>query len=207
MKRFLIVLVLIIPVMSFSQVVINKYVPKVVDGPPRRELKYKWPYFDHIPPFIGVIVGYEGFKSNYYEVGLAANFLRDRRITSGGMAGGQLIYKRHFRENIQSYEAEIGWYRLISIGINANYHVGEDRSTFAVKPFIGLCLYNFQVSWGYNFYSNKNNEISSLRHSNFQMKYVIPIIPFKGKYTRYVYDDYGYYSRNVRTNVSGTPSF
>lgn len=190
-------LILVAPMYSFSQVNVSEYIPRVVDGSPKTLLKYKWPYIHHIPPSIGLVIGYEGFKTNYYQIGLAANFLRDYNMEIGGMAGGQLLYKRDFRDQIQSFEAEIGWYTFMNIGLNFNYHVSGDNSTFGVKPFIGFSAFNLQLNWGYNIYSNKKNEIAGLGHSNWELKYVIPIIPFKGKEPIYIRD---YYHSNYNHN-------
>lgn len=154
------------------------YVPNIVSYPAFQEkIEYKWPHNHNVPKFVGLVVGYQGFRSSFYQMGLAVNFVEMLSLP-GGMLGGQILYKRHFSENIQSYSAEIGFYQIICGGINLNYHVQEERGTFGVKPFIGLSMYHIQFLFGYNVYSDKKNTITPLMHGSLELRYVIPIISF-----------------------------
>jgi len=154
------------------------YVPKVVSYPAVQEkIQYKWPHNHNVPKFVGLVVGYQGVRSSFYQMGLAVNFVEMLSLP-GGMLGGQLLYKRHFSENIQSYSAEIGFYQIICGGINFNYHVQEERGTFGVKPFIGLSIYHIQLMFGYNVFRDKKNTITPLTHGSLELRYVIPIISF-----------------------------
>jgi hypothetical protein len=208
MKQFLILCLFILPFGAQAQININKYNPRVVDGPARELVKYRWPYFEHVPSYIGIVGGYQGFKSSSYTLGVALNFMKIEEMGSGGMAGGQLLHKRHFREDLQSYEAEVGFYSIVCLGVNANYNVSGENATFGVRPFLGVSLFNLQVSWGFNFYS-KLNKIDALRHSNWEIKYVLPIIRLNRKEERYVYPT-RYSNQYVDYNpqrLSGTPNF
>lgn len=141
-------------------------------------IEYRYPYFGHhIPPYFGVIGGYEGFKSSYWEAGLIFN-IAPVWISSktGGIVGGTISYKRNFQNNIQAFESEIGFYSPVSLGLNFNYTFTENHNTFGCKPFIGISVYHLQFLWGYNFFSAKKNEIQDLRHSTFKIRYSLPLL-------------------------------
>lgn len=172
------------------------YVPKIESYPAEQQkISYKWPHYNYVPKYVGLVIGYEGVRSSFYQMGLVLNLVEMEEMP-GGMVGGQLLYKRHFNENIQSYSAEIGVYQVICGGINFNYHVQGDRSTFGVKPFIGLSIYHVQLMYGYNIYSNKNNEITPLKHASFELRYVIPIVSFGKNKDQMVYKSSNYPNRN-----------
>lgn len=172
------------------------YVPRVVSYPAvQKKIEYKWPHHYNVPKFIGLVVGYQGVRSSFYQMGLALNFVEMHSVP-GGMLGGQLLYKRHFSENIQSYSAEIGFYQIICGGLNFNYHTQEAHGTFGVKPFIGLSIYHIQLMFGYNVYSNKNNEIAPLTHASIELRYVIPLVSYGKVKDKMVSDHTNYPNTN-----------
>lgn len=140
-------------------------------------VEYKYPYYGHwIPPYIGIIGGYEGFKSNYWEAGLVFNIVPSRVTPkTGAIIGGVVSYKKNFSNSIQAFEAEVGFYSFLSLGVNFNYTFTTIHNTFGVKPFIGISIYHLQFLWGYNLFSDKKNEIQDLRHSTFKIRYSIPL--------------------------------
>ncbi|MCF8370057.1 MAG: hypothetical protein K9H64_00445 [Bacteroidales bacterium] len=142
------------------------------------EKKYKYPFYGpHVPPYIALQIGYDGFNSSFLEAGLAFNIGHICVSSStGAIVGGSTSYKRHFSNNIEGIETEIGFYSVVSMGVNINYTYTEKFSTIGVKPFIGVSLYHFQLLWGYNFFSDKKNGIENLPHSSFKLRYTIPLI-------------------------------
>lgn len=177
MKYLLLSLFVTLGVNSFSQSPYD-YVPNQIDSRARQEwASYKWPYNSDVPRYVGLVVGWEGFRENYYQVGLVANFM-EMNYAVGGLVGGKLLYQRHVRENIHRYQLELGFYNIICGGVNFNYSVQDIHSTFAVKPFIGLSLFNISVMYGYNFINKNKNQITSLRNSSFEVRYVLPLFSF-----------------------------
>jgi len=159
----------------------NQYIPTPSDYPfQQKPLEYQWPHLNYVPKYIGVIGGIQGFREFAYEAGLALNLASINEIP-GAMVGGALMYKRGFRNDIETYSAEVGVYLPISFGLNFNYNTQNEYATFGVKPFIGICIYNFQFLYGFNIYSRKSL-INGLRRNHFEVRYVIPIISF-GKTT------------------------
>jgi hypothetical protein len=182
MRLILIISILLFSNSGFSQEFDpDRYNPRIVDRPTigynnfRRE--YRWPYFYDVPLHFGLLGGYEGFKSHYWTAGGVFNLVELTGTGTGGYVGTTFLYKQHFSEGIKSYEAEIGMYAMICMGLNFNYRTqGEEYATFGVRPFIGLALFNFQLIWGYNIYSDKRNSIVPLRHGSWELRYVIPLI-------------------------------
>lgn len=155
-----------------------EYAPELEDYPARQQhVTYKWPYTRRVPGYVGLVLGWEGFKSNYYQAGLALNLVEIQDLP-GGMIGGQALYQRHISENLQRFQVEAGFYTLVCGGVNFNYSIQGEHSTFGVKPFIGLSLFNVQFLYGYNFINKKKNQISSLRNSSFEFRFVIPLVSF-----------------------------
>lgn len=167
------------------------FIPEVHDQPiKQKKLKYKWPYFSYVPKYVGLNLGVQGFGQPMFQGGVALNLLEFDNV-NGGMMGGNLLYKRDFNDNIESYNVEFGVYTYFCLGLNFNYNIQNDFGTFGVKPFIGVAFYNFQFLYGFNFFSKKNNEIQGLRSNHFELRYVIPLFSF-GKRERYVSADSGY---------------
>lgn len=155
----------------------DKYVPTIVDYPEKQEpIQYRWPHLNYVPKYVGIIGGVQGFHELAFEGGLVLNLVEFDYVP-GAIVGGALMYKRSFRDEIQTYSAEFGVYLPICFGVNFNYNLQNGLSTFGVKPFIGVSVYNFQLLYGFNMYSRKS-EINGLRHNHFELRYVIPIISF-----------------------------
>ena len=151
---------------SQAQLDTNKFIPS------------KWPYFgQNIPAYIGVIIGYEGFKSSYFETGINYN-LAPLTVypSSGAFAGIQFLYRKNFIHNIQAFEIDIGIYSPVSLGVNFNYNFDGTNTTRGFKPFIGTSIYRLQIIYGYNIFSDKRNKIVPLNHSTLTVRYEIPVI-------------------------------
>jgi len=148
----------------------------------RRNTRAKWPYTgEHVPPYIALAVGYEGLKTKNFLVGIAVNAL-DMLISSaaGGMVGGGLFYKQGIGPaKTNAFEAELGFYGPIVLGLNYNYNTTHAGKVSGFKPFIGLAAYNFQVFYGYSFYKDKKDITTELRHNRITLRYVIPVIRLK----------------------------
>ncbi len=144
--------------------------------------KYQYPYFGpSIPPYLAITGGYEGFKSDYWAIGIACNAAGSYISPPiGGYIGPTLLYKSDFSRQIQSVELELGMYSFVCMGLNFNYHFTQEYNTKGFKPFIGIGAFHAQFIWGYNFFSNRNNQIAGLRHSTIQFRYTIPIARIGG---------------------------
>ena len=163
----------------------GKFIPGVHDYPiEQKKLEYKWPYIYYVPKYIGLNLGVQGFGQPMFQGGLALNLLEFDGV-AGGMLGANALYKRNFAEDVESYNFELGVYTFFCLGLNFNYNIQNEYGTFGVKPFIGIALYNFQLLYGFNFFSKKNNQIPGLRSNHFELRYVIPLIAF-GKSEKYV---------------------
>lgn len=203
MKFFLASLFLATSLMSSAQTFDPiKYVPSF-DGYPIKQVRVtnKWPYFNQTPRYIGAVLGFEGFRSNFVEGGLAFNFVEFEDVP-GGMIGGNLLYKRNVSERIQSYEAEVGFYTILCGGINFNWNQFDNSGLLGVKPFIGVSIFNIHVMYGYNIFQNSKNTNSQLWHNSFTIRYVMPIVTFgkvkssmKQDYISYPRDNYYNYNR------------
>ena len=139
----------------------------------------KWPYFGKgIPPYIAILGGYEGLKTNNFEVGLGVSPIHttvDPPV--GAFFGPVLIYKQSFTTNkIHSYEAELGIYGGIVFGVNYNYNVTTTNKIHGFKPFIGMAFYNFHLFYGYSFYNDNDDLNNELRHNRITLRYIIPVI-------------------------------
>jgi len=141
----------------------------------------KYPYFGpNIPPYIAIVGGIDGIRTSFWELGLTFNVLTtEMHPNTGAILGGAFSYKKHFSKNIQATELELGFYSFLSMGLNFNYSYSGLDKTFGVKPFLGICLYHFQILWGYNFYAKTS--ISELNHSTIKFRYSIPIIRLNKK--------------------------
>ncbi len=144
----------------------------------------KWPYYgDKIPSYIGVCGGYEGLKTNNFEVGIVSN-IKNIAVTPavGGMVGGSLFYKKNMSfNNVYSYEVEFGMYSGLVLGLNYNYNVTSVNKIHGFKPFVGLAFYNVQLFYGYSFYNSKDDAKNELRHNRITLRYVLPVIKLSKK--------------------------
>lgn len=145
---------------------------------------YKWPYYGHdIPPYIGVLVGYEGLKTNNIQGGLAFNFVGSTIDPAiGGMIGGCLLYKQKLNKpSVYSFEAEAGMYGGVVAGINYNYNQTSVKVIHGIKPFVGMTFYNIQIFYGYSFYDSKEDIYAELRHNRITVRYIVPVIKLRKK--------------------------
>ena len=174
MKCFIVIWFSFILIFSFGQ---KDVLEDSLKFWPDSSVIYKWPYFvNHHPPYVGLIGGYEGFNSNYWEVGLVFNIGHGySSAKTGAISGMAMSYKQHFTQKTKAIEAEFGIYYLLSFGINFNFHFNSVDQTLGFKPFIGTSFYHFQFLWGYNFFS-KSNAIDNLTHSTFKLRYSIPLL-------------------------------
>lgn len=168
------------------------YFPSHMDFPLRQKpVEYEWPYIMHTPPYIGLIAGLEGFKSRFYQMGIALN-ASEIHETRGGVFGTQFLYQRQWHENVERYQVELGFYTFLCMGLNFNRTRQDDFTTFGVKPFVGISLFNIQALYGFNLYNRNKNQIDAMQRSSFELRYVIPIIPLSRNQDYLVPADYRY---------------
>jgi hypothetical protein len=143
-------------------------------------IPFKWPYYGpYIPPWYGVVAGYEGWNLHCWEVGVAfhlANFHSDNK--KGQITGGMLTYKQSFTGRLKTVELEAGFYTPFTIGVGLNENFYEGTATFGFRPFIGTSLWHIQLIAGYNFYSKRQTNISDLDHFTLKFRYVLPVRSF-----------------------------
>ncbi len=139
-------------------------------------IPYKYPYLgSHVPPWFGIIGGYEGFRTDCWHAGIVFNLGEIySEIGRGDLAGIILNYKRSFSGQLNTFEAELGIYTTLAFGFGFNQNFSDGSRTFGFRPFLGTSLWHFQVLAGYNFYS-KNQEIEELYHFTLQLRYTLPL--------------------------------
>ncbi len=142
----------------------------------------KWPYFGEVVPrYLALAAGYEGLKTNNFQIGVMLNaYSLDVTPAIGAMLGGGLFYKQN-ADNVKlhSYEAEFGMYAGFVLGLNYNYNITPSSEVHGLKPFIGIAVYNAQLFYGYCFYNPKGDPSDALGHNRITVRYVIPFFRFK----------------------------
>lgn len=155
--------------------------------------EYKWPYYgDNIPPYLGIIVGYEGAAYGSLVGGLAFN-IADAYVPrrTGSMLGGAVMFRYNIPVSMDTtgtaaasedywdpywgLRAEIGNYSTVSYAIGYDFFYGGGYMTHGVTPMIGTSFYNVQLLLSYTFYSRDKNEIGRLRGGRINLRYVLPL--------------------------------
>ena len=96
-----------------------------------------------------------------------------------GIFGPSLSYKRYLEKKINSLNFDVGFYWFITFGVGINYNFTQNGNNLTgFKPFIGLSAYNFQLTYSYNFFSERNNKELQLGHNNISLKFIIPLFKF-----------------------------
>ena len=146
---------------------------------PYDSIPFHYPYYGRrVPPFMGVVIGYEGIVSNVicWEAGVifhVPQYISD--WSSGPIIGGALTYKQSFSTRLKTIEAELGIYTPFSIGVGFNQNFYEGTRTFGFRPFLGTSWYHFQLLAGYNFYSKKQTFIGEMDQFTLKVRYAIPV--------------------------------
>lgn len=144
-----------------------------------KKTRYKWPYLgEHVPPYLGVAAGYEGFKSSVVTAGIAFN--PGHLVVHppvGGLVGTVISYKQDLRRpGLYSLESDLGLFGGFCFGVGLNYNKVTNNEIYGIKPLIGLAFYNFNMYYGYNFYADKMDAFKELSHHKFTFRYIIPVI-------------------------------
>lgn len=135
----------------------------------------KWPYINgRTPPIIGLLVGYNFYKDPMIEIGTTIN-LSDNTGNKGVTFGPSLIYKRYINKNINAIDVDFGFYFPLTFGLGANYNFSSTDNMVGFKPFIGTTFAHFQLTYGYNFFSDKKNENLKLSHHCIKLSLTIPL--------------------------------
>lgn len=145
----------------------------------KKKFKYKWPYLgEHIPPYLGVTAGYEGFRSSVVTAGVAFNIGHltiHPRI--GALLGAVTSYKQDLKHpGLYSLESDLGIFGGFCFGVGLNYNKVTNNEIYGIKPLIGLAFYNFNMYYGYNFYADKMDMFKELSHHKFTFRYIIPVL-------------------------------
>lgn len=139
---------------------------------------FHYPYFGpRVPPWMGVTIGYEGYQTNCWEIGLVFHLpeFYSEDYARGPVIGGLLTYKQSFSNRLKTVELEVGAYTPFSIGFGFNENFYEGTQTFGFRPFIGTSWYHLQVLAGYNFYSKRQVDLAELDHFTVKIRYAIPV--------------------------------
>lgn len=143
----------------------------------------KWPYVNgRTPPLIGVIVGYNFYSNPYIEIGTVVNISDNDGLNGGLMLGPTLSYKKYLQKNINSVNLDLGIYTFLAFGLGMNYTFTNKEGFVGFKPFIGISCFHFQATYGYNFFSEKNNRDMQLGHHHINLRLAIPICQILQKY-------------------------
>lgn len=155
---------------------------------------YKYPYYgEKIPPYIGVILGYEGVSYGSLVGGIAFNAL-DTYFPrkTGNMIGGSFMFRYNlpasdpdtsgldlpddmYLGTFSGIRAEFGNYSVVSYALGYDLFFGNGNVTHAFTPMIGTSFYNFQLLLSYSLYSRNANRIARIRAGRVNLRYVIPI--------------------------------
>jgi hypothetical protein len=173
--RTLIILLLFVCSISQAQVDSTSY--DVLNGDTTYSSIPKWPYFkQRSPEFFGALIGGNFYSDPNIELGVIINAGDFDNIKTGGIFGPSLSYKRYTQKDISSFNFDVGLYFLGALGIGTNYTISDKGESFwGFKTFAGIALYHFQLTYCYNFFSEKNNRDMQLGHHNVSLKLAIPI--------------------------------
>lgn len=144
----------------------------------KKKIRYKWPYLgEHVPPYIGVAGGYEGFKSSVLTAVIALNAghltIHPRM---GALVGAIVSYKHDLKHpGLYSVESDLGLFGGFCFGVGLNYNKVTNNEIYGIKPLIGLAFYNFNMYYGYHFYADKMDTFKELSHHKFTFRYIIPV--------------------------------
>ena len=140
-------------------------------------IPFHYPYYGtRIPPFMGIVAGYEGIRNHCVEVGLIfhmADFNSDRAW--GSIVGLAAMFKKSLTNDLTTIEAEAGIYSPFSIGVGLNGNFYQGTRTVGFRPFIGTSWYHLQFLAGYNFFSRKQNDLAELDKFTLKIRYAIPV--------------------------------
>ncbi len=135
-----------------------------------------YPYFGPcISPYAAFIGGVEFLNPTMWEAGMAFNIADIRGIYSGGRFGPTITYKRSLNSGLHGMDFDLGLYTYITLGLNYNYYTDGVNKIGGFKPFIGTTIFHCEISYGYNFFSNKKNPFEELTHHVFKLRYYLPI--------------------------------
>lgn len=156
----------------------------------------KWPYLgEEIPPYLGIIAGYEGFGTKNFTVGITHNLFMSSAEGDFGKTGARIGYSLYYKRNLQaqqpsSFEIDLGIFYIPSLGININYNImNAHEHLIGIKPFVGISLYHVDFLYGYCFYQDKKDQLNVLRHNRFTVRLSIPVAKLSKRKTvkHYVY--------------------
>ncbi len=177
MKKLLVVC-FVFPVLLCSAQVTND------NGTPSDTLEFStdtipfhYPYYGtRIPPFMGIVVGYEGIRNHCWEVGLIFHMPEfNSDFATGGIIGFAATYKGSLTNDLRTIEAEAGIYCPLSIGVGVNGNFYQGTRTIGFRPFLGTSWYHFQFLAGYNFFSKKRNDLAEIDQFTLKIRYAIPV--------------------------------
>lgn len=175
MRALLIILVFICSTTS-AQIDSTSY--DVVNGDTLYNYFPKWPYIkNRTPEFFGVLIGGNFYSDPNIELGGILNIADfGDGIKGGGIIGPSLSYKRYLEKPVSSINFDAGLYCIAALGIGVNYTFNDYGESFwGFKPYVGFAFYHFQLTYSYNFFSERNNRDMQLGHHNISLKLTIPI--------------------------------
>jgi len=142
-------------------------------------IAFHYPYYGkRVPPFLGIVAGYEGYRNNCWEAGIALNMIDtyNPERSNGAIVGFIFTYKQSLENDLKTAEAEAGLYSPFSIGAGFSESFYMGTRTFGFRPFVGTSWYHLQVMLGYNFYSKNRNELAELDNLTVKVRYVLPVV-------------------------------
>jgi hypothetical protein len=131
-----------------------------------------------MPPFMGVVIGYEGLHNHCVEGGVVFHMLDvyNDKLPVGNMVGFTLTYKHSLTNPLNTIEAEAGIYSPVCLGFGLSENFYSGTHTIGFRPFLGTAWFHLQILAGYNFYSKKRNDYAELDNFTVKIRYVIPIV-------------------------------
>lgn len=177
MKTFLLFVSLLIGTTAFAQVVDNNSPKADTLEFDTDTIAFHYPYFGtRIPPFFGIVGGYEGFNNPCWEAGVIfhmADYNSDNAW--GSVVGFAATFKKSLKNDLKTIEAEAGIYTPLSIGVGLNANFYQGTRTIGFRPFLGTSWYHLQILAGYNFFSKRQNDLAEIDHFALKIRYVIPV--------------------------------
>ena len=152
--------------------------PSDSDFVPSDTVAFHYPYYGkRIPPFLGIVAGYDGFSNPCWEAGLifhVADYYSEEHAW-GAITGFAVTYKQSLSNSLKTLEAEAGIYTPFSLGVGFSENFYDGTRAFGFRPFLGTSWYHVQVLAGYSFYSSKQSYISELSRFTVKIRYALPV--------------------------------
>jgi hypothetical protein len=130
-----------------------------------------------IKEFGGLILGYQGGKNHFFEVGYGYGSSAYELIFVGMGPSAEV----NFKDKVNGYKFGVWFNSILSFGLNAlAYHNYNKESLFynklswGVRPEIGLGVSKINITYGYNLLVN-NSKMTGVNKNMISIRCMIPV--------------------------------